>query len=115
MNRRAFLSAFTRGVVAAAVLASVPTAALKAVGLTEPARRYACEYLLKVWREATRGQSGRVPTRIEAGHELFVAYEAELEGVMRFVPGQEFGFRAMAFKACTLVDAGPGWWAKVVA
>ena len=118
VSRRAFIQRFTVGVVGALALAHVPAAVVKAVGLTEPARRYACEYLRKVYYDAMRGNpASQCPRRMEAGRELFEAYEGELIACERFTSTADSysGPPELLFKGARLQCVGRGWTARVVA
>ncbi len=118
MTRRAFVQRFTVGVVGALALAHVPAAVVKAVGLAEPVRRYACEYLRKVYYDALRGKPiSQCPRIMEAGRELFEAYEGELIACERFVIGSapHSGPSELLFKGARVQCIGRGWTARVVA
>lgn len=117
MNRRAFLQRFGVGVVGALALAHVPAAVVKAVGLQEPARRYACEYLRKIYNSHAAGDHRKHPRVMHAGRDLFEAFESEITACERFVSNdREFaGTRHLAFKGAKLICSGTGWRAEVIA
>jgi hypothetical protein len=117
MNRRTFLRRFATGVVAAAALAHIPASVVKMAGLTEPAKRYAIEYLDKVYKDYTKGKSSaHAPRIIEVGQELYEAYHDDLQPWMRFTSGDSQWRRpTLMFRAATVVAEGNGWYARVVA
>lgn len=113
LTRRGFLERLGIGLVATAALVAIPTRVLQSAGLTEPARRYAIEYLQKIFSEHHRGDWHRLPTVIHVGRELCDAYEGELAPDARFV-ATDYAF-ALCFKGARVVPVGRGWTAKVVA
>lgn len=112
MNRRGFLKALGRGSVAALVLAHVPTAAIQSVGLAEPARERAIEFLRRAWLAHVKGNPLNAPRRGVVGRDLLEAYEAELNDNGRFVVVAVDSFRhgtGVMFKGTPLFSQGRGW------
>jgi hypothetical protein len=116
LNRRAFLKRFGIGVAAACALASLPVSAVEALTLPEAGKRIACEYLRKIYNDWCQAHPGQRPTRMEAGQELFEAFEGELIAHERFlcVADAERGPRNLMFKAARLDCVGRGWQVRVI-
>ena len=117
MNRRAFLQRVGLGVAGALALAHVPAAIVKTVVGEQTARRYASEYLRRVYNDHCKGRPiSEHPHRMEAGRELFEAFEGELIANERFTSAPEIGGpRNLRFKGARLDCVGAGWVARVVA
>lgn len=114
MNRRLFLRRVGLGVTGAMVLAHLPATVVKAVVGPETTRRYAAAYLTKLYNDHCRGKGpASHPKVIEAGQELFEAYESELPSIHRWSDSKDLG--SLKFKVTTLRQGGPGWYARVVA
>jgi hypothetical protein len=114
LNRRAFLKRFGIGVAAACALASLPVSAVEALTLPEAGQRIACEDLRKVWLDWCRAHPGQMPTRMEAGLELFEAFEGEIVVCMRFHAVESCGPRNLMFKGARMDCVGRGWQVRVI-
>lgn len=106
MNRRTFLRRFTGGVVAAAVLAHVPAAVLKATPrLAESAHFWACDRLLAAYRAYANAHAGSGPAGMRVGREFFALYESEIPVNWRYVlAGND---DALMLRACRFTLAAP--------
>ena len=115
MNRRDFLGRFGIGVSAALALASLPPAAIDGLSTLEAAKLCASEYLRKIYNEHANGRLDQCPRRMEAGRELFEAYEGELVANIRFCQSIEPpGPPNLMFKGARVDCVGRGWTARVV-
>jgi hypothetical protein len=116
MDRRAFLKRFGIGVSAALALASLPVSAIEGLSVADAAKRCACEYMRKVYNDWCRTNPGRIPTRLEAGVELFEAYEGELVACERFTASVERdNVRHLTLKATPFYPVGHGWTLHITA
>lgn len=115
MNRREFVKRFGIGLSAACALASIPVSAVEALTTVEGAKRIACEYLRKVYNEHSRGAPMNHPRRMEAGRELYEAFEGELVANERFCSGDDPYLTGLMFKGARVECVGAGWTARVVA
>lgn len=114
MQRRSFLSFLGRATVATAAVLTVPTSALKAVGLTEPARNYAVEALYRLYRSTPRAWEMSSTHVILVGRDFYDAYESELTPCLRFTE-RDANKPTLAFKGFRVVkDDRRGWRAAFV-
>lgn len=114
MQRRSFLSFLGRATVATAAALTVPTSALKAVGLAEPARERAIEALCRLYRSTPRAWEMSSTHVILVGRDFYDAYESELTPCLRFTD-REVGKPTLAFKGFRVVkDDRRGWRAAFV-
>ena len=85
MNRRAFLTKLSIGIVATAALAKVPASVIKrSEWLAQAGKRWATERLYKAWHGFYR-RKGKPPYYLRVSQNLHDLYESELSVVERFV------------------------------